>query len=132
MHLKGWCFFFFFRSQEKRTGTKHLHVVTCTTQTHTSNGSRKLSHSFPFLILTWKITQCWKRVSSRHRYRGTIGVIEWISAQSSLAQLPKTHPKNTMVHVVGLLPTDHKYFGSNFSCGHTQSALTEFKEAFIN
>lgn len=44
----------------------------------------------------------------------------------------KAHPKNTMVHVVGLLPTDHKYFGSDFSCGHAQSALTEFKEAFIN
>lgn len=90
------------------------------------------SQSFPLLLLTWKIAQCWKSLSSRHRYRGTIGVTEWISAQSSLAQLPKARPKNTIVHVVGSLPTDRKYFGSNFSCGHAQSAPTEFNEAFTN
>lgn len=80
------------------------------------------SQSFPLLLLTWKIAQCWKSLSSRHRYRGTIGVTEWISGQSSLAHLPKAHPKNTMVHVVGLMPTNHNYFGSNFSCGHAQSS----------
>lgn len=33
---------------------------------------------------------------------------------------------------MGLLPTDHKYFGSVSSCGHAQSAPTEFKESFMN